>query len=556
MHRRSLVLIATLAVTAPAALTPYRAKHAMVVAQEPLAARVGVEILKRGGNAIDAAVAVGFALAVTYPAAGNLGGGGFLLVRLANGRTSFIDFREKAPQAASRNMYLDPRGNATRDSIEGWRASGVPGTVRGLELAHKKFGRKSWRSDLKPAVKLASKGFEVSYEFAASLNSASARLNKDTESKRIFTNNGKGWQPGDRLVQADLAKTLKRISRYGSKDFYEGETARRLAKGMAEHGGHITLEDLKAYNAVEREPLRGNYKGYEILSAPPPSSGGTGILQMLGVLEGSGYEKPGWGSAAHLHFVSETMRRFYADRSEYLADPDFYKAPVGALLDPRYIARLRASIDPRKASDSNTIKPGTLTGVEPSDTTHFSIIDAEGNAASLTYTINGSYGSGVTAPKLGFLLNNEMDDFSAKPGSPNMYGLVQGEANAIQPGKRPLSAMTPTMLIKDGKLYMVVGGPGGGRIITSVLQTITNHVDFGLNVRDSVDSPRFHHQWKPDAITVERGFSPDTLARLREMGHKVEATGSIARIFAIIVQPDGWLSGTADGRGYGIAQGY
>jgi gamma-glutamyltranspeptidase/glutathione hydrolase len=549
-------ILLSVAIAAPLpALTPYRAKHAMVVAEEPLAADAGAAILRSGGNAIDAAVAVGFALAVTHPSAGNIGGGGFMLVRLADGRMTFLDFREKAPGAASRNMYIDAQGNATRDSIDGWQASGVPGTVRGLELAHRKFGRKKWSQDLLPAVRLASRGFEVSYGFAVSLNSVAGRLSEYPESKRIFVKDG-GWKSGDRLVQRDLARTLRRIARYGSKDFYEGRTARLLTKAMATNRGQIRAADLKAYSAVEREPLTGRYKGYDVITSPPPSSGGVGILQMLGVLEGTGYEKSGWGSADHIHWVVEAMRRYYADRSEYMADPDFFKVPVRALLNPLYIEKLRRSIDPKKASNSESIRPGALAAYESTETTHVSIVDSEGNAVSMTYTLNGGFGSGVTVPGAGFLLNNEMDDFSAKPGSPNMFGLVQGESNAIQPGKRPLSSMTPTILLRDGKLYMVVGGPGGGRIITSVLQTIINNVDFGLNVRDSVDAPRFHHQWKPDVITMERGFSPDTIRLLEQRGHKVEPSASVARIFAIIVQPDGWLSGAADGRGYGKAAGY
>ena len=537
------------------ALTPYRSKTAMVVAQEPIAADVGTSILKSGGNAVDAAVAVGFALAVTHPSAGNIGGGGFLLIRLANGTTTFIDFREKAPGSASRNMYIGPNGAPTRDSIEGWRASGVPGTVRGLEMAHKKFGRKPWSADLRPAVRLASKGFTLWYEFANELNNASIRLSEYPESKRIFVRDG-GWKPGDRFVQQDLGRTLKRLARYGSKDFYDGRTARLLAKAMGENHGTIGLEDLHAYNAVEREPLRGRYKGYDIITSPPPSSGGVGILQMLGVLEGTGYQKAGFGSAAAIHYVVEAMRRYYADRSEYLGDPDFFKVPISSLLQPRYLEQLRKSIDPAHASNSDAIRPGTLPRAESDHTTHFSIVDKDGNAVSLTYTLNGGYGSGVTIPGAGFLMNNEMDDFAAQPGSPNMFGLVQGESNSIRPGKRPLSSMTPTILLKDGKLYMVVGGPGGGRIITSVLQTIINNVDFGFNVRDAVDAPRFHHQWKPDQISMERGFSPDTIRLLEGMGHKVTMTAPASSIFAIIVQPDGWLSGAADGRGYGKASGY
>jgi gamma-glutamyltranspeptidase/glutathione hydrolase len=448
-------------------------------------------------------------------------------------------------------MYLDVSGNVTRDSVDGWRASGVPGTVRGLALAHGKFGSKSWRDLVQPAVRLASDGFEVSWELAASLGNAK-KLTQYPESKRIFT----GHEAGSKLVQPQLGRTLERIAQRGADEFYEGETAHILGKQMAANGGLITIEDLRDYRAVERQPLTGRYKGYDIMTAPPPSSGGIGILQMLGVLEQSGYEKNGWGSAGHIHFVSEVMRRYYADRSEYLGDSDFFKVPVKSLLHPRYIEHLRGSINPDRASASDDVRPGNLTSFESTETTHLAVVDAQGNAVSLTYTLNGGYGSGVTVPGAGFLMNNEMDDFAAKPGSANMFGLVQGEANAIQPGKRPLSSMTPTILTKEGKLFMVVGGPGGGRIITAVLQTILNVVDFGMNVRDAVDSPRFHHQWRPDEISIESGFSPDTNRLLEQRGHKVETSASVARIFAVVVQPDRWLSGWSDGRSYGKTGGY
>jgi gamma-glutamyltranspeptidase/glutathione hydrolase len=533
---------------------PVRARHAMVVSEEPIAADTGAAVLKAGGNAVDAAVAVGFALAATYPNAGNLGGGGFLLARFADGRTTFIDFRERAPQSASRNMYLDESGAVTRDSLVGWRASGVPGTVRGLELAHKKYGRKPWAELVAPAIALARDGFVVPYGLANSLRSSSS-LEQFPESKRIFLNEGKGFEPGDRFVQPELAATLERIARHGATDFYEGETARRLAAAMEAKGGLVTLDDLKSYRAIERQPLTGTYRGYSIITAPPPSSGGIGLLQMFGVLEGSGYEQHGASSAAAIHFVAETMRRYYADRSEHLGDPEFHRVPVKGLLSPEYIEKLHYSIDPNHATPSERVRPGEMAVKESAETTHFSIVDAEGNAVSLTYTLNGSYGSGVTAPGLGFLLNNEMDDFAAKPGEGNMFGLVQGEANAIQPGKRPLSSMTPTIVLRDGKLYMVVGGPGGGRIITSVLQVMLNVFDFRMNVQDAVDRPRFHHQWQPDKITIEPGFSPDTIRLLEGRGHQVETISSVARIFAIVID-GGWIQGAADGRSYGKAEGY
>jgi gamma-glutamyltranspeptidase/glutathione hydrolase len=539
---------------------PVRARKVMVTAQEPIAADVGVQILKQGGNAVDAAVAVGFALAVTHPFAGNLGGGGFLLVRFADGRTTFIDFREKAPAAASRNMYLDASGKVTRDSLVGWRAAGVPGTVRGLELAHKKFGKLPWKKLVEPSVKLASKGFTVSYALSQSLKSEGTNrlLSQFPESKRIFLKGGAHYEPDDKLVQPDLGKTLARIAKQGSKDFYEGQTARMLAAEMAKNGGHITLEDLKAYQAVERKPLQGTYKGYGIITAPPPSSGGIGILQMMGMLEGSGYEKTGHGSAAAIHYVAEAMRRYYADRSEYLGDPDFVKVPITGLLQPAYIRKWADSINRERATPSSEIKPGKpALGAESSETTHFNVVDAAGNAVALTYTLNGGYGNGVTVPGLGFLLNNEMDDFAAKPGSPNMFGLVQGEANAIQPGKRPLSSMTPTILTRDGKFFMAVGAPGGSRIITAVMQVILNVIDFGMNAQDAVDAPRFHHQWLPDRFEFEKGVSPDTLRLLAEKGHQIEASRPVvlARVEAIIRQGE-WLQGGSDGRATGKAAGF
>ncbi len=523
----------------------------MVVAGDPLAAEAGLKILENGGNAVDAAVAIGFALAVTYPYAGNLGGGGFMLVRFADGRSTFIDFRERAPAKASPNMYLDKQGNPTRESIEGWRSSGVPGTVRGFELAQKKYGRAKWDTLLAPSIELASKGFPVRYELAEMLKGA-RNLSQDPESKRIFLKTD-----GDILAQPDLAQTLRRISKLGAQDFYAGDTAKLLADAMAKNGGLITLADLKNYAAVERAPLSGKYRNYDVITAPPPSSGGIGILQMMGMLEGSGYQNSGAGSAAAIHTMTEVMRRFYADRSEYLGDPDFFKVPVAGLLDPAYIRKRRASIDPDRATPSVKVLPGRPAGSESSETTHYNVVDAEGNAVAVTYTLNGGFGNGITVPGAGFLLNNEMDDFSAKPGASNMFGLVQGKSNAIQPGKRPLSAMTPTILLRDGKLFMVVGAPGGSRIITAVLETILNVIDFGMNAQEAVDAPRFHHQWQPDRLSLEKGFSPDTIALLKARGHTIdESSGSVSSVVEMIVNDQGWLQGAADGRRPGKAAGY
>ncbi len=536
---------------------PVHSRNAMVVTQEPIATSIGVAVLQAGGNAIDAAVAVGFTLAVTHPFAGNIGGGGFLLARFADGRTTFVDFREKAPLKASRNMYLDANGKLTKDSLVGWRASGVPGSVRGFELASKKYGHKSWTELLEPAVKLASGGFPVSYSLSESLQSTGTvrLLSQFPDSKRIFLS----AQYGQKLVQPELAATLKRIQEQGARDFYEGETAKKFAAAMESNGGLITLEDLKQYQAVERTPLRGHYRDYDVITAPPPSSGGIGILQMLGMLEASGYEKSGAGSAASIHYVAEVMRRFYADRSEYFGDPDFFKVPMPKLLDPRYIASRRKSIDPQHATPSDQIRPGDLSAYESTETTHYNIVDREGNAVAVTYTLNGGYGSGVTVPGLGFLLNNEMDDFAAKPGEENLFHLIQGEANAIQPGKRPLSSMTPTILARDGKFFMAVGAPGGSRIINGVLQVILNVVDFHMNAQDAVDWPRFHHQWMPDQLYLEKGISPDTVAILSAMGHKIapyENTNPVVARVEAILNDGSWLQGAADGRGNAKAEGY
>ena len=556
--RRYLPLLVALILVVPAGATrqPVRARHGMVVAMESMAADVGVSALQKGGNAVDAAVAVGFALAVTHPFAGNIGGGGYMLIRMADGRSTFIDFREGAPGAASRDMYLDPQGNLTRDSIEGWRSAGVPGSVRGFELANTKFGTRTWAENLAPAIELATKGYTMSYALAEGLR-GSRSLARDPESKRIFQRDGRFFEAGDTLVQPELANTLQRLATNGPSEFYEGETATRLAAEMARHGGLVTVADLKGYKAIERSPLQGSYKGYTVLTAPPSSSGGIALLEMLGVLEGTGYEKAGAGSAAAIHYEAEAMRRAYADRNEYLGDPDFVKNPISALLDKAYLAKLRGTIDPEHATPSVQVKPG-LPAAEKLETTHFSVVDAEGNAVAVTYTLNGGYGNGITVPGLGFLLNNEMDDFASKPGSPNMFGLVQGERNAIAPGKRPLSSMTPTILLKDGKLFMTVGAPGGSRIPTAVLQVILNVVDFGMTIQDAIDAPRIHHQWLPDRLSLEHAISPDTVALLKARGYDVDySSGVVLAQTAAIVSDGGWLQGGSDGRSAaGKAAGY
>ena len=537
------------------AAEPVRAAHAMVVAEEALAADVGVATLKAGGNAVDAAVAVGFALAVTHPYAGNIGGGGFMMVRFADGRNTFIYFRERAPQHSSRDMYLGPDGNPTRDSVDGWRSVGVPGTLRGFELAQSKYGRKKWAELMAPSIELARNGFAIPERTAETLRRAS-NMTADPTSRRIFQNKGAFFPAGATLRQPELAATLTRISRNGAREFYEGSTAKRLAAEMARHHGLITLADLKNYKAVERTPLVGHYRGYEVIAAPPPSSGGVGLLQMLGMLEESGYEKAGAGSPSAVHYVAEVMRRFFADRNHYLGDPDYVKAPVAQLLDPAYIRARRATIDPARATHSSDVRPG-LAANESTETTHYSIIDAEGNAVAVTYTLNNSYGSGVTVPGLGFLLNDEMDDFTSKPGSPNLFGLIQGEANAIAPGKRPLSAMSPTIVVRDGKPYMVLGAPGGPRIVTAVLQVLLNVIDFHMNIQDAVDAPRFHHQWQPDRLMMEDAFPPEVKAQLAAMGHQIDSSPAVvlAKVEAILAE-NGELFGAADARWIGKASGY
>lgn len=534
---------------------PVRARQAMVVTRETHATDAGLAVLQAGGNAVDAAVAVGLALAVTHPAAGNLGGGGFMLIRFADGRSTFLDFRERAPLAASRNMYLDASGIATSESVIGYRASGVPGTVKGLEYAHRKYGQSPWAGLVAPAIRLAREGFPVTYALARSLRSKCEVFQQFPDSKRIFMKDGLFYEPGDTLIQPDLAGTLSRIQREGARDFYEGETAQLLAKDMKANGGLITLQDLKQYEVVERVPLTGSYRGYGIVTAPPPSSGGIGILQMLGMLEPTTYFEAGAGSAESIHWMAEAMRRFFADRAEHLGDADFAPVPVKTLLSRFYIDERRQSIDPSKATPSDEVSPGQALPSESQETTHYSIVDTEGNAVAVTYTLNGSYGSGVTAQGLGFLLNNEMDDFSVEPGKANMYGVIQGEANAITPNKHPLSSMTPTIVTRDGALYMVAGSPGGPTIINTVLEVIVNVIDFGMNIQEAVDWPRIHHQWKPDVLSMEEGFSPDTIRLLRERGHHVKAGGTQGDCAAILFDGN-WLQGAADGRGDAVARGF
>ena len=543
------------------AAEPARATHGMVVAQEPLAADVGLAVLKSGGNAVDAAIAVGFALAVTFPVAGNLGGGGFLLVRQADGKSAFLDFRECAPQKATRDMYLDANGNASHDSVFGWRSAGVPGSVAGFAAASKRFGSKPWKELLAPAIKLAREGFAVSPSFAAALQGAQ-QLRLDPESKRVFLRGDHPYQAGEIFRQPELASTLERISDLGANGFYEGETAKRLAAEMTAHGGIITQDDLKSYKTEERAPLTGMYKGYEVMTGPPPSAGGIGVLQMLGMLQGTGYAKAGANSASAVHYEAEAMRRFYADRSEYLGDPSFFNVPVKTLLDPAYIAQRRSTIDPTRATPSDLVRPGLpksqdarLARKESEQTTHYNVVDEKGDAVAVTYTLNNSYGNGITVPGLGFLLNDEMDDFVAKPGTPNMFGLVGGDANAIEPGKRPLSSMSPTIISRNGKLFMVVGAPGGSRITTGVMEVILDVIDFHMDPQSAVDLPRFHEQWKPDFLYLEPRFPKDVAKELERMGYTLRPIDSVARVEAI-VSDRGSLVGGTESRFHGKVAAY
>ncbi|WP_373039040.1 gamma-glutamyltransferase [Variovorax sp. KK3] len=508
----------------------------MVVSAQHLATKVGVDVLKRGGNAVDSAVAVGYALAVVYPAAGNLGGGGFMTIQLADGRKTFLDFREKAPLAATANMYLDKEGNVIKGlSTNGHLAVGVPGTVSGLELARQKYGTMQRAALVAPSITLAERGFALDQGDIDMLLTSTADFKKDPASGAIFLNKGEPFAVGQKLVQKDLAKTLKAISAKGTDGFYKGPVGAALVKSSQEGKGIITQADLDQYQTRELAPVECDYRGYRVISAPPPSSGGVVICEMLNILEGYPLKDLGFRSAQSVHYQIEAMRHAYVDRNSYLGDPDFVKNPLDRLLDKGYAEKVRGVIDPKKAGVSKDIKPGVAPH-EGSNTTHYSIVDQWGNAVSVTYTLNDWFGAKVTAAGTGVLLNNEMDDFTSKIGVPNLYGLVQGEANAIAPGKRPLSSMSPTIMTKDGKTVFVVGTPGGSRIITAVLHTILNVVDYGMNVQEAVDAPRFHQQWLPDVTNVETfALSPDTRKLLTDMGHNLGVPQPANHLAAIIV---------------------
>ena len=528
---------------------PVYGKNGMVASEQGLATQVGLDILKQGGNAIDAAVGVGFALAVVLPNAGNIGGGGFMVLHDdKTGKDVAIDFREIAPAKASRDMYLDNQGNVIDGkSLFTHDASGVPGTVAGMEYALKKWGTMPLSKVLEPAIKLADKGFIVSDVLAQTLKEEKSTLGKWSASKAIFFKNGEPLKSGDLLVQKDLAKSLRLIAKQGAKAFYQGEIATKIAKEMQSQGGTMTLEDLKAYKVVERQPIIGDYRGYKVVTMPPPSSGGVHLIEILNMLEHYPIKEDGVNSAKNIHHMAESMKLAYADRSEYLGDPDFVKIPVTGLTSKAYANERVKTIDDNKARLSSNIKPGKPQPYESDQTTHFSVMDKAGNAVAVTYTLNLNFGSGIVVEGTGILLNNEMDDFSVKPGVPNAFGLVGGAANAIEAKKRPLSSMTPTIVMKNNKPWLVTGSPGGARIITTVLQSVVNTIDHEMNPAEAIITPRVHHQWLPDELRVEEGISPDTIKLLQDKGHKVVTKAPMGRI-QIIQADDSGFYGYSDPR--------
>ena len=525
-------------------------RNGIVVCAYPDAAKVGLEILKNGGNAVDAAVAVQFALAVTLPEAGNIGGGGFMVYRSGNGETNTLDFREKGPAAANANMYLDSAGNVIPNmSLYTDKASGVPGSVDGMVQAHAKYGKLKWADLVQPAINLARNGFKITRHLAADLNRTSAQFKQLNPGKNYLVKD-KEWQEGDVLVQEDLAKTFEQIRDKGRDGFYTGTVADQLVAEMNSGGGIISKADLQNYHSVWRKAIIGSYMGYKIITMPPPSSGGIALLQLLKSVEKYPLKRWGYNQDSTVRLMVEAERRVYADRSKYLGDPDFYKVPVDSLLNPTYIASRMNNFSWDAATPSTSIQPGTFVGYESDQTTHYSIVDPEGNSVSITTTLNDTFGSKIFVQGAGFLLNNEMDDFSSKPGVPNMYGLIGGKANSIQPGKRMLSSMTPTIVEKDGKLFMVVGTPGGSTIMTSVFQTILNVIAFNQSMQQAVASKRFHHQWLPDEVAIEKGaLDSATVIKLQSKGYKVTPRGAIGRVDAILKTPQGYYEGGADPRG-------
>ena len=557
-------IFAEVAPAPPANREPARGRSVMVASQHPLASQIGVDILRRGGNAVDAAIAVGIALAVVYPEAGNLGGGGFMLYRRNDGETFAIDYREMAPKAATRDMYVDKDGNAIKgegSSTIGYRASGVPGTLAGFDLAFTKHGSKKvkWRDLVEPSRVLADRGYVLTHRLANLLVNYKEHLAKYPDSNRIFLNNGKYYKEGDLFRQPELGQTLARIAANGAAEFYSGKTAEMIAADMKANNGLITLDDLKNYKPKERTALRGSYRGHEIITMPPPSSGGIVMLQVLNMLENHDVKALGHNSAAKYHLLAESMRRSFADRAEFMADPDFADVPAARLIAKEYARKRAATIDLDKATASSAIGHGDVAGSEGMDTTHFTIVDAAGNVVTNTYTINDLYGSRVTIKGTGVLMNDEMDDFAARPGKPNLFGLIQGERNKVEPMKRPLSSMTPTIVMrKDGTVWFALGARGGPRIITAVLQSVINVIDHEMNIQQAIDSPRVHQQWFPDEILYEPyGMSRDTLNVLTSYGHKfAEKPGYIASATGIMIGADGVRLGAIDSRSDGEAIGY
>ena len=553
--RKSFLLIVLFLSIPALALDPVAARHGMVVSSDPLATEAGVEILKAGGNAVDAAVAVGFALAVPYPFAGNIGGGGFMMVRMAGEPAAMVDYREEAPGRATRDMYLDKHGHVIPGaSTVGALSVGVPGTVAGLALAEQKYGTLGLARVMEPAIRLAQDGFPVSYWLSRSLKSHQELLSQFAASRRIFLHSGNPYQPGEIFKQPELAYTLQQIAQHGPNAFYLGPVAKEIVATMQEGNGIITQTDLSEYHAKVRQPLVGHFRGDEILAPPPPSSGGVALIEMLNILDPLDLGPP--DSYQSIHLIVEAMRRAYADRAAYMGDTDFVSVPVAGLTSLKYAAKLREEI--LKSKPDAPVKAGNPAPFEGPNTTHFSVVDAMGDAVSNTYTLNNGYGSGVTVDGAGFLLNDEMDDFTSKPGTPNMYGLIQSEANAIEPHKRPLSSMTPVIVLENNKVRLVLGSPGGGTIINTVLQVLLNVVAYHMDVLRAVNAPRFHDQWKPDEITLEKwGFSADTLDKLKKAGYKLNETDSLGECEAIEVDPEtGWRFGAADSRGAGKAAGY